>query len=313
MISVDIPKLEHLTQTICPGSRLLRTWPLKGGISAQMTALEIKQPDGRTKRLIVRQPGASSLLLNPSAAADEFKLLQILTAAGLPVPTPHYLDERGEILSTPSLILEYIEGEPMIAPSNLHDVVLQLAAQLAQVHSLPGSRVDLSFLPRQQDTLAQEFTARPSQFYVSLDEERIRKTLENVWPLPQTSEPVLLHGDFWPGNILWREERIAAVIDWEEAEIGDRLCDVSRSRLDILWAYGSDAMDEFTAHYRVMTAMDGVNLPYWDLFAALRPIPNIAVWAEAWSALGRTDITEATMRDGHRRFIAQAFEKIGVQ
>jgi aminoglycoside phosphotransferase (APT) family kinase protein len=151
---------------------------------------------------------------------------------------------------------------------------------------------------------------RPSTLDDPLEEGRIRKALEPVWPLPPAHEPVLLHGDFWPGNILCREGRIAAVIDWEEAKLGDRLSDVAMSRLDLLWAFGIDAMRDFTAHYRAMTAVDLVNLPYWDLYAALRPVSNIAEWAGAWSELGRTDITEASMRAGHKEFITQAFEKL---
>src|SRR5207245_5037921 len=104
---------------------------------------------------------------------------------------------------------------------------------------------------------------------------------------------VLLHGDFWPGNIIWRDGRIAAVIDWEEAELGDRLSDVAITRLDILWAFGVDAMHDFTARYRAMTSVDLVNLPYWDLYAALRPVSNIAEWAAVYPDLGSTDITRS--------------------
>ena len=35
-------------------------------------------------------------------------------------------------------------------------------------------------------------------------------------PPVQVNRPVLLHGDFWPGNILWRDGRLVAVIDWEK-------------------------------------------------------------------------------------------------
>jgi aminoglycoside phosphotransferase (APT) family kinase protein len=310
MVSVDTEILGRLAQTIDPGSRLLRAWPLRGGISAQMTAFEIERPDGRTKKLILRQPGEAALQWNPAAAAEEFKLLQSLHASGLPVPTPHHLDEAGEVLSTPCFVIEYIEGEPMTVPSDLDDFVVQLAAMLGEIHSLQGSRADLSFLPRQAERLARKFASRPPRVDVAPDEGRIIKILEPVWPFPQANEPVLLHGDFWPGNILCRGGRIAAVIDWEEAEIGDPLSDVAISRLDILWAFGMDAMHEFTTRYQAMTAVDMASLPYWDLVAALRPVSNMAEWADGWSALGRADISEATMRDGHGWFIAQAIEKI---
>jgi aminoglycoside phosphotransferase (APT) family kinase protein len=312
MLLIDDPALQRLAQRISPGSRLRRAWPMRGGISARMTALELEQPGAGMKRWIVREPGEDALRRSPAAATDEFRLLQILSASGLPVPVPHSLDESSEILPAPYLVVEYIEGAPVIALSDLDDPIFRLAAQLAEIHALQRLGGDLSFVPRQTDRLAQSLAARPSVLNDAMDEGRIRRTLEPVWPLPSRNEPALLHGDFWPGNILCREGRIAAVIDWEEAKIGDPLYDVATSRLDLLWAFGIDAMQEFTARYQAMTDVDLTGLPYWDLFAALRPIQNIGEWAQAWSALGRPDLTEASMRDGHRRFVAQALENLGL-
>ncbi|HYI01996.1 aminoglycoside phosphotransferase family protein [Hyalangium sp.] len=59
----------------------------------------------------------------------------------------------------------------------------------------------------------------------------------------------VLHGDFWPGNILWQEDRIAAVIDWEDAAVGDPLSDLACSRVELMCAYGEAAMEAFTAHF----------------------------------------------------------------
>ena len=116
-------------------------------------------------------------------------------------------------------------------------------------------------------------------------------------------KPVLLHGDFWPGNVLWRDGRLAAVIDWEDATLGDPLADLAISRLEILWAFGIDAMFRFTHHYQSITPFDFANLAYWDLCAALRPASKIAEW-------GLDDMTEKAMREGHRLFVAQAFEML---
>jgi aminoglycoside phosphotransferase (APT) family kinase protein len=127
---------------------------------------------------------------------------------------------------------------------------------------------------------------------------------------------VLLHGDFWPGNVLWREDKLVAVIDWEDAKLGDPLTDLAISRLDIACIYGIDAVRSFTEHYRSVMAIDFTDLPYWDLCAALRFIrlagPNLAEWAAFYLPYGRHDITERTIREQYRSFVEQALAGLGV-
>ena len=86
--------VEQLVFRIIPNGRLLRTWQLNGGISARMTAFEVGLPDGLTKKMILRRPGAATLARNPRAAADEFTLLRITQTAGLATQTPYHLDAR---------------------------------------------------------------------------------------------------------------------------------------------------------------------------------------------------------------------------
>src|SRR5579884_3483689 len=130
MESKDDSDFEKVVQKVVPQSRLLRTWKLQGGVSAQVTALEIEWPDGHRQKMIVRRHGEVDLKRNPQIAADEFRLLQLLRSHGLTVPMPHYLDQSGEIFSTPYIVLEYIEGETEFAPSNLSDFLSQFAAHL---------------------------------------------------------------------------------------------------------------------------------------------------------------------------------------
>jgi hypothetical protein len=54
-------KFERVVGRIEPQSRLLRAWELKGGVSAQVTALEIERDDGHTQKMIVRQHGEKVL------------------------------------------------------------------------------------------------------------------------------------------------------------------------------------------------------------------------------------------------------------
>jgi aminoglycoside phosphotransferase (APT) family kinase protein len=305
---------EQLVQVLVPQSTLLRMWPLKGGISAEMTALEIRQPDGQMSRMIVRRPGADALKRNPQAAQDEFKLLQMTKSLGLLTQTPYYLDQSGTIFPTPYLVIEYIEGKPVFAPASA-DFILQLATQLAIIHRVDCSKL-VSFLPTAKGCA--ETVKQPAHVDTSLDEGRIRATLEAMCPLPQRNASVLLHGDFWPGNILWQDERLVAVIDWEDAQIGDPLIDFALSRLDILWIFGIDALNAFTQQYTsIMMDIDYTNLPYWDLCAALRLVrlagADLAGWAAFFPPFGRDDITEQTIRSQYRFFINQAFEKLAAQ
>jgi aminoglycoside phosphotransferase (APT) family kinase protein len=311
--SKEIKPLEQLVRRIDPQSKLLRTWQLKGGVSVQMTAIEMMLPDGNTNKLIVRRHDVN-LRRNPHIAADEFKLLQLLRSEGVPTPTPDHLDQSGEIFSTPYLVLEYVEGMPEFAPSNFPNFILKFATTLARIHRADASKLDLSFLPQQEEMNVEKLRARPAHVDAFLDKGRIREALASIMPFPQANQVVLLHGDFWPGNLLWKDDQVVAVIDWEDAALGDPLADLGNSRLEILWAFGIDAMHSFTHHYQsIMTAVDYTDLPYWDLCAALRPASQFAEWAEGWQHFGRNDVTEKSMREGHQLFITQAFEKLSIR
>lgn len=301
----EAAQFQQLVQKLAPNSTLRRAWRLTGGVSAQVTALEIEQPDGRTRKMVVRRYGQADLTRNPQIAADEFKLLQLLKGAGVAAPMPYLADQSGEIFATPYVVIEYIEGAPELAPADLPDLIRQLATHLSRIHTLDCSRLDLSFLPRQADLAAAMLRERPAVVDESCDEGRIRDTLEAIWPLPQRNRSVVLHGDFWPGNTLWKDGRLVAVIDWEDAAVGDPLADVANSRLEILWAFGIDAMHAFTREYRARAPFDLTSLPYWDLCVALRPIAKIAGWALDATA-------EATLRERHQWFSKQAFATVSV-
>jgi aminoglycoside phosphotransferase (APT) family kinase protein len=288
-----------LVRSIDPRSRLLRTWELKGGVSAQVTAFEIERPDGRTERLVVRRHGPAELKRNPRIAADEFRLLELLKSAGVAAPTPRYLDADGEIFAVPCLVVDYVEGGRESAPADETEFVGRLATVLAEIHRVDYGEV--SFLRDRVDIGAEVPGRRPDE---PAEWRRIREVLESALPLPRRNRSVLLHGDFWPGNTLWKDGRLVAVIDWEDAAIGDPLADVANARLELLWALGVDAMEAFTRSYAsIATAVDFTDLPYWDLWADLRLAGRTSEW-------GLDATTEKAMRAGHEAFVAQALAEL---
>jgi aminoglycoside phosphotransferase (APT) family kinase protein len=298
VIAEENEKFAQVVQKIDPRCRLLRAWKLEGGVSAQVTALEVEGPGGQREKMLVRRHGEVDRRQNPQIAADEFQLLHLLQSAGMAAPEPYYLDVSKEIFSTPYIVVEYIEGQPEFAFVHGSDFIHQLALYLSRLHQLGCSKLDISFLPRQRERCAAKLGAPANA--ESGDERHVRAVLQARWPLVQRNPSVLLHGDFWPGNILWKDGQLVAVIDWEDAASGDPLADLGNSRLEVLWAFGVDAMQRFTDCYRSITSIDFTHLPYWDLYAALRLTSQLVADGD----------TATIMRERYRWFIAEAQERL---
>jgi aminoglycoside phosphotransferase (APT) family kinase protein len=230
----------------------------------------------------------------------------------LAAPAPYHLDLSGRILAAPYLVIGYSEGEMVFAPADLDDYIRQLATQLARIHRVNSGIVGLSFLPQPGRACVE--LARPLISSAAIfDEAQIRATLATQSRLSGNPD-TLLHGDFWPGNSLWRNGRLTAVIDWEDAQLGDPLIDLAQSRSEIVWIFGVEAMDAFTRHYQSLNDLDFRHLPYWDLCAALRFLRlaggDLAGFAAYFGEYGRADITTRTIWADIGFFIVEALEKL---
>lgn len=302
-------EFEKISQNIFPQSILRSVWLLHGGISAGMTVLEVEMIDGRSQKIIVRSHQ------NPVVADNEFRLLQQINCLGLAAPRPVHLDLSGQIMAAPYLVVDYNEGEMEFAPGNLDDYVRQLAVQLAKIHTVNSTTIDLTFLPQRGHGCAE--LKRPLTNLISpFDAKHLRAAL-TAHPLPPGNGAALLHGDFWPGNSLWWNGRLTAVIDWEDAQLGDPLIDLAQSRSEIVWIFGEAAMVAFTQHYQSLADWDYGNLPYWDLCAALRFLRlaggGFDEFVAYFARYGRVDITAQTIREHVGFFIVQALEKLAVK
>jgi aminoglycoside phosphotransferase (APT) family kinase protein len=283
-----------------------KAWKFAGGLSTEMTAVEVEDTDGNRRRYVVRARARGKL----PTVATEARLLHTLRVLGLRVPEPCHVDETMTVLDSPYLVLAYIDGAPLVDRARSDAVACAYAAELAAIHQIDGRRDELGSLPRRSDVIGRYLDAPPAELDGSLREATVRSVLRAHWPPSDPERLVLLHGDFFPGNVLWADDEIVAVIDWESAAIGDPLADVGGTRLDLLFAFGRRAMSTFTSHYAALTAADLTNLPLWDLVAALRPAGYVAEWAADWDELGRPDVTEQAMRTAHSWFVDQALAAI---
>jgi aminoglycoside phosphotransferase (APT) family kinase protein len=295
---------ERVVDKVAPGGRLVRTWELEGGVSAQTVAVEFERADGSPEKVVVRLHGAVDRAGNPDIAADEFRLHEIIQSAGISVPKPLYLDTSCELFEIPYLVIAFVDGETVLEPDDRLKGARLLAEQLAAIHQVDWSAFDLTFLPGQAGRVAARLRQRPELLDEPLSEGRIREALEADWPPAASNATILLHGDYWPGNLLWKDGEIAAVIDWEDAATGDPLADLGNCRLELCWTWGSDAMSAFTERYReLMPSLDYTNLPLWDLYAALHPAGKMSGW-------GLDSETTARMVGDHRQFVDHALAEL---
>jgi len=312
--------LKAVVQQVDPAWELLGADTLSGGISANVWRLTVQQSVSAPEQWIMRWHDGHEDTHHSSIVEREYHLIDHLNSLGLPVPNPIQLDTSSEIVTAPFLILKFVEGETNFSTDLVAQRIRPSAETLAAIHRVPLSHELLALLPRQLERIDYLFSHQPDQFDEAVLKKQLLDLLMTVWPLPQTNLDVLLHGDFWPGNWLWNDGRLVAVIDWEDAALGDPLYDLAIARLEMVFTFGLGAMDAFTAVYldaftaaypAAMPGIDLENLPYWDLVASLRPLGNFSKWAPGWIDVGRPDITEETMRAAHQAFTEQALWKLG--
>jgi aminoglycoside phosphotransferase (APT) family kinase protein len=297
-------RVRDLLYSIEPSLRLITSRPLAGGTSAQLTAIEAQLPSGEIDRLVLRQYGAANLRSDPHAAAHEYTLLSLLHAAGLPVPRPRHADESATIMPVPCLVTDYVEGHAVTDPSQLTapltDFTGQLAAALARLHAAAFTLADAPYLADIRAIAARAVETWPSDPDEALSESAVRTGLARIWPPPLLNQPVLLHGDFWPGNALWRDGALVSVVDWEDAVLGDPLHDVANTRMELCMAFGISAASEFAWQYRELRPLvDMTALRHWDLYASLRHAGRMSQW-------GLTPGDRKRLEAGHQEFATAA-------
>jgi aminoglycoside phosphotransferase (APT) family kinase protein len=152
-----------------------------------------------------------------SKVEQEFKAVQALHAAGLPVPATY---ERLAVQDRLGIVFERVPGRSMYArvqakPWTLFRAARQLADLHAQIHSHAGP-IDL---PPQRQLIEDEINQ--SSKLSAAQKQAAQRALGE---LPDGN--ALCHGDFHPGNVFFTA-RGPVIIDWERASRGDPQGDVA--------------------------------------------------------------------------------------
>jgi aminoglycoside phosphotransferase (APT) family kinase protein len=299
--------LERVRDAVAPGGQVIRVRPLRGGLSASVHMVQLAVADGGRRAVVVRRYGDHYLPTNPSASEREFKVLEFLARAGFPAPRPLLVEAEGGPFGTPTVVMTRLPGRPLLAPRDLPGYLRQIACTLADLHRLPTH--ELGFLSDQRERVTRVLSKR----LVTDDSLQLEiwKAAVGEWPrINQTEgQRVLVHGDYWPGNLLWVRDQLVGVVDWEQPRPGNRVQDVATCRGDLWVLFGQPAADEFLCEYERAASINVRDLRFWELFISTEAVRDMPTWATAYRIMGRPDLTTEIAVGRIRAFARAALDR----
>ncbi len=232
---------------------------MTGGVSADTMLLDIELPNGGSSKIVLREHGHQH---SGHEAALEFQLLERLHSLGVTVPKPVGYSSGSSAEQNPYVLLEYVEGTTDLGMSVAKERIKTAAEKLVSIH---GVNTDtLPKLPPRFDPLPELLDFLPED----TEWNELRSHLAEMEATAFTGKGALLHGDYWPANIVWKEGEIAAVIDWEDAAIGDPLSDVACACLELRYIFGNWGSQCFLRAYSAKRHVDARRLALWQAYVA---------------------------------------------
>jgi aminoglycoside phosphotransferase (APT) family kinase protein len=128
------PRIQLVLDRYLPGTSIESIGPLEGGVSATMAKVHVRLPDGNSGSVVVRTPGKWTQEEPPGFIEREFDTLQKVHRAGILSPKPVGLEPPGP--EDRFYLLEYIEGAPLLNPSDPAGFGCRFAELHAMIHGL---------------------------------------------------------------------------------------------------------------------------------------------------------------------------------
>lgn len=183
---------------------------------------------------------------------DVIRLVAELT--DVPVPRVRWIEPTGDVLGSPFFLMDLVEGivPPDVMPytfggnwfadapadkkRELQDATIEV---LAKLHAIPHAGKTFGFLaevdPPGDTPLRRHFEWLKHWYQFAVPDighselvETALTWLEDNFPADLAAgEPVLAWGDSRIGNVLYRDFRPVAVLDWEMATVGPRELDAA--------------------------------------------------------------------------------------
>jgi aminoglycoside phosphotransferase (APT) family kinase protein len=218
--------------------------PLQGELSTELVSggksnLTLRLTDG-TSRWMLRRPPLGEYFAGAHDVSREFRVMGALAHTNIPVPTMVCYCSDVDVIGAPFYVMAEVPGTVLRRRSEVAALPVDtrrrlshtMVDTLADLHQVNVQRTGLQDLGRPEGYLARQ-VARWIRQYEQVQVREIPGIREcGRWlhdTVPNSLESSLVHGDFRVDNVITHPDdhgRIAAVLDWEMATLGDPLLDL---------------------------------------------------------------------------------------
>ncbi len=233
---VDLARLAEWLDAAHPG---LRRGDLDGEVIAGgKSNLTYRIGDG-TSTWALRRPPLAHVLPTAHDMVREYRVISALDGTAVPVAPAIALCDDPDVLGAPFYLMGFVDGVVLdrpkvlagLDPAGAQRCCELLMDTLVDLHEVAPESVGLADFGRPAGFLARQVRRWHQQWEASETRPlaELGATVERLdAALPEQSAPAIVHGDYRLTNVMFTADvsRIAAVVDWEMATLGDPLTDV---------------------------------------------------------------------------------------
>jgi aminoglycoside phosphotransferase (APT) family kinase protein len=197
---------------------------------------------------VLRRKPFGPLLPSAHAVDREYRLISALHPLGFPVPRPYAFCCDPDVIGAIFYVMELVRGRaytngalPELDAPVRRRMYEQLVATLADLHNIDPVATGLGDFGKPGNYFERQVARWTRQYRDSqTDDLPEMERLIDYLPasLPEQSRVSIVHGDYRIDNVLFDDGRLAAVLDWELATLGDPLADFSY--LAMQWVMPAD-------------------------------------------------------------------------
>jgi aminoglycoside phosphotransferase (APT) family kinase protein len=201
---------------------------------------------------VLRRPPRPPLPPSAHDVLREARLLKALKDTPARVPDVLAVSADLDVIGAPFYVMERVEGEVIVSsipealddPAERRRTALELMDSLVEIHGVDWEAAGLEGFGKPTGYLERQLRRFGGLW--ELNKTREIPAVESVgsWlaeNMPESGKATIVHGDYRLGNTIFARgapARLAAVLDWEMATIGDPLADLGY--LCMMWTEAGD-------------------------------------------------------------------------